>query len=80
MFFLIYGELMTENGVRKTPTQKISTHQTPPWKIPPGKFPPGIFSPMFLNIPTRFFKFFVFSLLTPSSLILLKTLFSNSMF
>ena len=49
-------------------------------KLPPGKFPPGIFPPMFLNIPTRVFKFFVFSLLSPSSLILLKRLFSNSMF
>ena len=33
---------------------------------------------MFLNNPTRVFKFFVFSLLSPSSLILLKRLFSNS--
>ena len=35
-------------------------------KLPPRKFPPGIFPPMFLNIPTRVFKFFVFSLLSPS--------------
>ena len=44
----------------------------------PEKFPPGIFQPMFLNIPTRVFNFFVFSLLWPPSLILLKRLFSNS--
>ena len=50
----------------------------PPIKLPPGKFPPGIFQPMFLNIPTRVFNFFVFSLLWPPSLILLKRLFSNS--
>ena len=58
---------------------------SPPGKFPPGKFPsrkfpPGIFPAMFLNIPTRVFKFFVFSLLSPWSLILLKRLFSNSMF
>ena len=51
-----------------------------PEKFPPRKLPPGILPPMFLKIPTRVFKFFVFSLLSPSSLILLKILFSNSMF
>ena len=46
-------------------------HQSNP---PLGKFPPGKFPSMFLNIPTRVFKFFVFSLLSPSSLILLNYL------
>ena len=32
----------------------------PPGKFPPREFPPGIFPPMFLNIPYRVFKFFVF--------------------
>ena len=52
--------------------------KVPPGKFPPRKFPPGIFPPMFLNIPTRVFKFFVFSFLSLSSLIFLKILFSNS--
>ena len=56
-----------------------------PGKLPPGKFPsiklpPGKFSPMFLNIPTHVFNFFVFSLLSPLSLILLKRLFRDSFF
>ena len=47
-------------GVRKTPTRKISTNQTPPGEFPLRKFaprnlPPGVFPPMFLNIPTRVF-------------------------
>ena len=72
-------------GYQENSHRKIPYHQTPPGKFPPEKFPPrkfspGIFSPMFLNIPTPVFKFFVFSLLSPSSLILLKRLFSNSMF
>ena len=57
-------------GIRKTSTRKISPIKLPPGKSPPGKFPP--------NIPTRVFKFFVLSLLSPSSLILLKRLFCNS--
>ena len=84
IFFLTRGYIFDD--ISKTPTRKIPTHQTPPpGKFPPGKFPsrkfpPGIFPLMFLNIPTRVFNFFVFSLLSPSSLILLKRLFSNSMF
>ena len=39
-----------------------------------------VFAPMFLNIPTGVFKFCVFSLLSPSSLILVKRLFCNFMF
>ena len=66
-------------GIRKTPTQTISTNQTFPWWVPPGKFPLGIFPPMFLNIPARACNFF-FSLLLSLSLILLKRLFCNSMF
>ena len=57
---------------------KFPPSKLPPGKLPPRKFPPGIFAPMFLNIPIRVFNFFVFSLLSPSSLILLKRLFSNS--
>ena len=49
-----------------------------PEKLPSIKFPPGKFSPMFLNIPTHVFNFFVFSLLSPLSLILLKRLFRDS--
>ena len=64
----------------KFPPIKIPSGKFPPEKFPPRKLPPGILSPMFLNIPTRVFKFFVFSLLSQSSLILLKILFSNSMF
>ena len=62
---------------RKLPPGKFPPIKLPPVKFPPRKFPPGIFPP---NIPTRVFKFFVFSLLSPSSLILLKRLFCNSMF
>ena len=51
----------------------------PPRKFPP-EFPPPPSPPVFLNIPTRVFKFLVFLLLSVSSLILLKILFSNSMF
>ena len=65
---------------RKIPARKIHTVKPPPGKFPPGKFPPRIFPTMFLNIPTRVFKVFVFSLLSPSSLTLLKRLFSISMF
>ena len=65
--------LLATDGIRKTPIRKIPTHQTPP----PGKFPPGIFPPLFLSIPTRVFEFFVFSLLSQSSLMLLKILFSK---
>ena len=64
----------------KFPPIKIPSGKFPPGKFPPRKLPPGILPPMFLNIPTRVFKFFVFSLFSPSSLILLKILFSNSMF
>ena len=64
----------------KAVSGKLPLGKFPPIKLPPGKFPPGIFPPMFLNIPTRVFKFFVFSLLSPSSLILLKRLFCSSMF
>ena len=39
-----------------------------------------VFPPMFLDIPTGVFKFCVFSLLSPSSLILVKRLFCNFMF
>ena len=59
----------------KFPPIKLPPGKFPPGKFPPRKFPPGIFPPMFLNIPTR-----AFSLLSPSSLMLLKRLFSNSMF
>ena len=65
-------------GIRKTPTRKIPTHQTPPWKIPTRKIPTQKIPTW--NIPTRVFKFFVFPLLSPSSLILLKRLFCNSIF
>ena len=44
-------------GIRKTPTQKIPTHQTPPWKIPTQEIPTQK-SPTW-NIPTQVFKFFV---------------------
>ena len=60
--------------------EKFTPVKLPPRKFPPGKFPPRIFPTMFLNIPTRVFKVFVFSLLSPSSLTLLKRLFSISMF
>ena len=56
----------------KFPLEKFTPVKLPPGKFPPGKFPPGIFPTMFLNIPTRVFKVFVFSLLSPSSLTLLK--------
>ena len=46
----------------------------PPGKFRPRKFSPRIFPPMFLNIPTRVFKK-KFSLLSPSSLILLRDCF-----
>ena len=59
----------------KLPPEKFPSIKLPPGKFPPRKFPPGMFPPMFLNIPTR-----AFSLLSPSSLMLLKRLFSNSMF
>ena len=59
----------------KLPPGKFPSIKLPPGKFPPRKFPPGIFPPMFLNIPTR-----AFSLLSPSLLMLLKRLFSNSMF
>ena len=49
-------------------------------KIPIRKLPPGIFPPMFLNIPNRVFKVFLFLLLSRSSLTILKRLFFNSMF
>ena len=67
-----------KSSIRKTPTRKIFTNQTPPrWiplrKILTQKFPPGIF-------PPGFFNFFVFSLLSPLSLILLKRLFGSSIF
>ena len=49
------------------PTEKISTHQTPPWKapppgrLPPRKFSPGIFPPTslisFLHLTRCFDKF-----------------------
>ena len=65
-------------GYQENSHRKIPYHQTPPGKFPPRKFSPRIFSPMFLNIPTPVFKFFVFSLLSPSSLILLKRLLCNS--
>ena len=68
-------------GIRKTPTQKTPTWKIPPIKLQPGKFPPGkfsprkfppgIFPPIFLNIPTRISKSFIFSLFPTSSLILL---------
>ena len=45
-------------GYQENSARKIPTHLTFPCWIPPGKFPPGIFPPTFLNIPTRFFKFF----------------------
>ena len=67
-------------------TWKIPIHQTLPWKISPWKyqprkFPPRIFPFMFLNTSNQvFLKFFVFSLLSPLSLILLKRLLCNSMF
>ena len=67
-------------------TWKIPIHQTPPWKISPWKyqprkFPSRIFPFMFLNTSNQvFLKFFVFSLLSPLSLILLKRLLCNSMF
>ena len=72
-----------QSGIRKTPFRKVTTNQTPPGefphgKFPPRKFPPGISPPMFLNIPTQFFKFFHFSLLSPLSLSLNKILFFNS--
>ena len=56
----------------KFPSIKLPPGKFLPGKFPPRKFPPGIFLPMFLNIPTR--------ALSPSSLMLLKRLFSNSMF
>ena len=37
-------------GIRKTPTRKILTHQTPLWWIPPRKIPTR-------NIPTHVFKY-----------------------
>ena len=59
---------------------KLPPGKFPPIKLPPGKFPPRIFLPMFLNIPTQVLNFFVFSLLSPLPLILLKRLFRDSIF
>ena len=43
------------------PTQKISTHQTPPGKLAPRKFPSGLLPPIslisFLHLTLRFDKF-----------------------
>ena len=61
-------KIWTKNDIRKTPTQKIPTHQTPAWKIPTHVFK--------YSHP----RFLFFWLLSPSSLILLKILFCNSMF
>ena len=77
---LIYQKVSGKLPPGKLPPIKLSPGKFPPGKFPPRKFPRGIFPPMFLNIPTPVFKFFVFSLLSLSSLILLKRLFSNSMF
>ena len=80
---VLYKDALTNNPVRvsgKRQPGKFPPIKLPPRKFPSGKFPPGILSPMFLNIPTWVFKFSVFSLLSRSSLIFLKRLFSNSMF
>ena len=61
----------------KSVSGKLPPGEFPPIKLPPGKFPPRIFPPMFLNISTRVLNLFVFSLLSLSSLIFLKRLFSN---
>ena len=85
---VLYKDALTNNPVRvsgkrqpgKFPPIKLPPRKFPPGKFPPRKFPLGILPPMFLNIPTWVFKFSVFSLLSRSSLIFLKRLFSNSMF
>ena len=80
---VLYKDALTSNPVRvsgKRQPGKFPPIKLPSRKFPPRKFPPGILPPMFLNIPTWVFKFSVFSLLSPSSLIFLKRLFSNSMF
>ena len=67
----------------KLPPGKFPLWKFPPIKLSPGeflprKFPPGILSTMFLNISTRvFYLLFVFSLLSPLSLILVKRLLCN---
>ena len=63
----------------KLPHGKFSPIKLPPGKSPPRKLPPRIFPPMFLNILTRVFNVFVFSL-SSLSLILVKRLFRDSIF
>ena len=75
-FFLI--NLTHYSSVLLLVSGKLPPGKFPPIKLSPGKFPPrkfphGIF-------PSEFLIFCFFSLLSPSSLILLKRLLCNSMF
>ena len=61
--FCMYARLVWVSGKLppgKFPPIKLPLGKFPPGKFPPRKSPPGIFPPMFLNIPTGVFYFFVF--------------------
>ena len=78
--FTFFAYFLTINMVSGKSPQEINTR-----KIPPVKFPAGGFHRKTLtqkiptqNIPTHVFKHFVFLLLSPLSLVLLKRLFCIS--
>ena len=82
-FFAYYLTIKMVSGnspppLRKINTQKTLTHQIPPGESPPQKIPTQKIPTR--NSPTYVFKHFVFSLLSPLSLVLLKRLFCISFF
>ena len=68
-------------SISKTPNRKTVTRKVPPIIFPSGEFPPEKLHPEIptQNIPIKVFKYFVFSLLSPLSLILVKILLLKRM-
>ena len=69
----IFDHMVSGKSPWKTPIRRIPTNQIPPWRISHWKIPTQKIPAR--NIPTHIFKYFIFPLLLPLSLILVKRLY-----